>query len=957
MTTVAAKVISPSRVARFYFHECERFLRFSSVRTADRTQEGVPKPPYDPRPVTAAILDSGFRWEEHVVGVLLKDHVDIAAGGESERISERVHGQEEARKRIVSLAPGEWLYQPQLLPPHGFYQRYGLDSSLVLWPPCRPDLVACVEEDGVRKLRIVDVKASPGVKLSHRIQATLYSIILETLLETWEVSDRTVGSAAGIWLAQHPEPEWFDLRTLQAPIEQFLAHELEPLIAAPADQAPWHVYFRCEWCEWFEHCRGEMRTTDSVSRFPYLTTHAKRFLRGLNPPVSTVSEFAGLISSDDAEVTLDGCASLRGRRARVATMLEALDKEAVRPYGGSSLAMPQGENIRLVLTAQTEPVSGQLYAFGLYGRGLKDVLGVKTRTIVHVAQAGDEAAVAALERTAVDELWAICSALHDYNAARPEWRDRKSLQVYTFDTYERDLVVGALLRRLADPEVAHKALLLLFHFQGPDLLQAEEHPAGEVFFPAVVLTEVLRDRLALPIEVSYRFADAVRFLEPSSNGFVFRDNPYFSFELSNQVRSDAIYSVWQQGRADRIESIEKELRARLWATNSAIQGAHDILQEAGALFAWPPKFELPGSFEYRSPLLSRLAFLAQYEAVLGYLELRRGRMEPLEDRIQAGSAIVLRYAGGDAFDIENAATDIEIDATGFPNFLLSDLSTGGHRAALTYNDYINRGRHWVVRGQSLHVAGILDVEGTPPRRVRLEITAGPDPPDLTVDSAYVLCERFTDYNTRHVLQELRELDDTGETRFEELVSRPGEAMRPIDAPRQLRETALAYAAANGMTASQLRAFEQVLDYDLQLVWGPPGTGKTHFLALAILCLSEAHRTAGLPFRVLVTAPSRSSCATCWPSSPAGRRARAALGGRADAGVPAVAAHRPPRPRRAAPRGADPLRPRPARAAASLPPRARRSWSTAGSRSSAASINSSYLTGDYFSCRLEECCLS
>src|SRR5207248_1399349 len=122
-----------------------------------------------------------------------------------------------------------------------------------------------------------------------------------------------------------------------------------------------------------------------------------------------------------------------------------------------------------------EPVSGQLYAFGLYGQGLKDVLGVKTRTVVHVAESGDETAVAVLERNMISELWQICSAVNAYNAGREEWRERKSLQVYTFDTYERDLVIGGLLRRLADPEAAHEALLLLFHFQGPDLLQADEH--------------------------------------------------------------------------------------------------------------------------------------------------------------------------------------------------------------------------------------------------------------------------------------------------------------------------------------------------------------------------------------------------------------------------------------------------------------------------------------------------
>jgi hypothetical protein len=66
----ARRIVSPSRLARFCLHECERFLRFASVRSGDRAEEGVPRPPLDPRPVTQAIRDSGFQWEEVVATVL-----------------------------------------------------------------------------------------------------------------------------------------------------------------------------------------------------------------------------------------------------------------------------------------------------------------------------------------------------------------------------------------------------------------------------------------------------------------------------------------------------------------------------------------------------------------------------------------------------------------------------------------------------------------------------------------------------------------------------------------------------------------------------------------------------------------------------------------------------------------------------------------------------------------------
>lgn len=389
MSPEPRKTLSPSRLARFYFHECERHLRYGAVTRRERSAEGVPDPPRDHRPVTQAILESGHDWEEEVVAELIAGEVHIGSGDDGSELSERVIDQRTARDLLTTTAPGTWLYQPELPVPLTFYRRYALEPDLVYWPPCRPDLITCVEGERGLELRVIDVKASPGVKLSHRIQATIYSLILECLLEDWGTRDRDVAMDPGIWLAQHPEPELFDSRMLRPPIEQFLEHELEPLLTAPASEAPWHLYFRCEWCEWFDHCRDEMRATDSVSRVPYLTTHAKRFLTTADPPIETTRNFGALLADPSRYSELDGCASLRGKGERLRVQVDALEQDEVLPHGGSSLAMPKLEHVRIVLTAQTEPVSGQLYAYGLYAHGLRDVTGdQRPRTIARVAEAG-----------------------------------------------------------------------------------------------------------------------------------------------------------------------------------------------------------------------------------------------------------------------------------------------------------------------------------------------------------------------------------------------------------------------------------------------------------------------------------------------------------------------------------------------------------------------------------------
>ena len=51
------------------------------------------------------------------------------------------------------------------------------------------------------------------------------------------------------------------------------------ILSGQAQDAAWHLFDRCEWCEFFDHCREEMRQCDDVSRLVQLTTYGKRHLR------------------------------------------------------------------------------------------------------------------------------------------------------------------------------------------------------------------------------------------------------------------------------------------------------------------------------------------------------------------------------------------------------------------------------------------------------------------------------------------------------------------------------------------------------------------------------------------------------------------------------------------------------------------------------------------------------
>src|SRR5713226_4654589 len=71
---------NPSAIARYFFHDCERFLYYSSASPQKCKEEDIPKREFDHSPLVEAILASGFQWEQEVVERLLKGRVVIGPG-------------------------------------------------------------------------------------------------------------------------------------------------------------------------------------------------------------------------------------------------------------------------------------------------------------------------------------------------------------------------------------------------------------------------------------------------------------------------------------------------------------------------------------------------------------------------------------------------------------------------------------------------------------------------------------------------------------------------------------------------------------------------------------------------------------------------------------------------------------------------------------------------------------
>ena len=159
--------------------------------------------------------------------------------------------------------------------------------------------------------------------------------------------------------------------------------------------------------------------------------------------------------------------------------------------------------------------------------------------------------------------------------------------------------------------------------------------------------------------------------------------------------------------------------------------------------------------------------------------------------------------------------------------------------------------HWTPKNLEIALAAVVarpqdDV-------VRLDLKPSrlfevPKPGDVLF-----LEERFTDWLSSRQVEELTELDTGDRQWFVDLLHDPLSTRRRHPLTGSVRKSTMAIAHAVGLTPSQEAALGSVADHDVQLIWGPPGTGKTHFLATTVLAMMEAHRAAGISFHVLLTA--------------------------------------------------------------------------------------------------------
>ncbi|KAF9987191.1 Tripartite DNA replication factor [Mortierella antarctica] len=879
---------SPSVLAHHANTACEKMLHLKGAQLwqdSQRSKEGLAGDSSRSGPTARAeaTMKRGLEYESGLQAAI-QNKIDCEAEGDKDSFF-----------RMATSPMGTTLCQPVLSLDESFYPAT-MKRAGIVFGRFLPDFVRispgslCPDGTRKRKLFIIDAKSSAEMKVSHQFQVTLYAIFLDHLIKVHDQQHLVeIDIHGGVWIPSYEEPRTFSLTFMRPIVETFIYNELPSILLKPPRSLVWHIDSPCHQCEFLATCKNDAKEQMTLSVIPMLSKKSALSIKSLFKPASGHSEIEDLEDLVRNRSTLTDAS--RQSLANVLHMdengysllLACYREQSLKVLPVRTVELPKNYKYRFIINILVDPMTKLPFAFGL--DVFKDHQVHSSQSFADAVPYSQNVLARSFQQARLTAR--IIDTLYERLVQVSERQPRPVLSIFF---YTRAMMndLSALLLKVICSELSEctsvtksRALDLLANmYEDPSFLTLSEAAKMNVKLPDLLqmtqgfknsflqhdrrlfsIETALHSLVVLPVVGSYSYKDVMTLLidveAPDIIDRQDRDDDGYNL--------DTIYGRWTAGYSE--EQIKTTISKWAEQQNVILFTLISLVREKcggslDVLLAPQMPFKMRSHFNMQHNILSQFAFFLQWEAITQAESRRQKRIALTRDEaFRQQQAFQCRYLGRHVgplpgaepstrairapsdkptsafigmFEITSRLDAGVLKGEAYKQWILAPDNPTGFKARMNFLDiksllaFFSQGSPAVVNIAHYDPEfNIVYINGT---FNNLTQDVG-----LTENEYYILERRETSPTLNNSMEKFVETNENGRL-FMTLLEDPNKwgLQSPDGSADIFLESITNPSRSYDMTASQDQAFTRVVNNRLQVIWGPPGSGKTHFLALTIL---------------------------------------------------------------------------------------------------------------------------
>eukprot|EP01133_Synstelium_polycarpum_P006759 gene6759-7856_t len=851
--------IKASGLGRYFHFGCDRQLAFAT-RAGGNSNTAKSVKPGEMSPIQAAMVNAGYTWEEEVMEALLvKKGTRVFRPEKGAPIISYATSLSLLREERESC----YLVQCLLEAPESFRQTI---PSFVSFSNSIPDFLYLRVENGVRTLTILDAKSTRKIDFSQKIQLAYYYILLKAII-AHEKLNIQLNDQAAIFLKGNYVEQYFRITDTVSLLDPFLygnqhaPSRLVAILSRPREQADWSLTQRCDGCEYIEHCKSQASTQRRIEGLPTLLSSELLSLIAAARVSHPESSDLAILSSITKNIASHDHPSLLTELITLSPIVQAIMTNKVVPTGCVDVSLASKSDIAIHILLLQNPLDQSLFHW----------LASSPSETIHNTNFGD--------------------LIHWLSNQFFKHNMKQSVQCYILDHFEQAYFFKLALERLKrvkDDAMLTKEVLVVLRvlLHTSDWINLNiggvfpsEQAGGKVpsiylknlsSQPFIVIKEQVHKSVAInsyPIYTLASIAQHMLGLDPAT--------------LPRCLDNDLLF-------VDSVQKNDHNQAAKLLGQRLDYHGRIiEALREI--VFKSPtdrpaPLLQIRDELKYLDPNLNKMMFCYQHEAVASLKELRAIRSRRPDINFINGNYIKLTYRSniGNEYlfsariHVLNYSTIVRRFQDRFQFFMLLDESSVDQLGSfndLTYKEADDK----QFVGVSKQIIGQAIPGDKMFYNTDITVTVKNMPFDMVVGGQYALVQRydssyFTQTKPLHAAYD-RANEQKESSPLLSILDDPISWIRLLESDQQrtlqvaVQHTIKDFGRAQTYnpqlrlfpTPSQLAIINSIISHPLQLVCGPPGTGKTHFLALMVLIIMETlHRLQVDAYTICITAHTHSA---------------------------------------------------------------------------------------------------